>query len=137
MNIVTKAGLAFLTMAAASAPAFAHHSYAMFDTSKTLTMKGVVKTFNWTNPHANVVVVSLPQGGKPALTWVFEMTSPGNLMRINWNKRVFKPGDRVEVQYQPLRTGEPGGKFMDATFTDTGAHTPSLEARQAYSQAPK
>jgi hypothetical protein len=109
----------------------------MFDISKTLTMKGVVKSFNWTNPHANVVVVSLPQAGKPVANWVFEMTSPGNLSRVSWNKRVFKPGDRVEIKYQPLRTGEPGGKFLDATFTDTGAHTPSLESRQGYSQPPK
>ena len=45
-------GLATLMAAAIAAPAFAHHSFAMFDSDKTVTVKGTVKELEWTNPHS-------------------------------------------------------------------------------------
>ena len=41
-----------LGVAAAGAPALAHHSFAMFDYNNRITLTGTVVSFQWTNPHA-------------------------------------------------------------------------------------
>ena len=101
-------------------PVTAHHSFAMFDFSKTLTVKATVKEFRWTNPHVALLVEFSPQPGAPPEVWSMELTSPGNLTRGGWTRHSFKPGDRVELVFNPLRDGKHGGAFDQATFLDTG-----------------
>jgi hypothetical protein len=101
-------------------PAAAHHSFAMFDFSKTMTVKATVKEFRWTNPHVALLVEFSPQPGAPSEVWSMELTSPGNLTRGGWTRHSFKPGDRVELVFNPLRDGKHGGAFDKATFLDTG-----------------
>jgi hypothetical protein len=116
----TLAAASLALAAAAGAPALAHHSFAMFDFGKTVVLKGVVKEFQWTNPHVLIwVLADDPAGGPPQL-WSAELTSPGNLKRMGWTKRTLNPGDRVEVQISPLRDGSHGGGFRQATLTATG-----------------
>jgi hypothetical protein len=98
----------------------AHHSFAMFDFSKTISLKGTVKEFRWTNPHVVLVVTAVAQGTEPAQDWTLELTSPGNLTRIGWTRHSFSPGDRVDMQFNPLRDGKHGGAFAQATLLDTG-----------------
>ena len=51
----------------------AHHSTAMFDHSKAVTLKGKVVQFNWVNPHSVLYLeVEEPNGEKPQ-TWAIEM----------------------------------------------------------------
>jgi len=57
-------------------PAFAHHSFAMFDTSKTITLKGTVKEYEWTNPHSWLRVMLPDQASGKQLQWALEMSSP-------------------------------------------------------------
>ncbi len=109
-------GIAALGLAAAG-PAAAHHSFAMFDSNKVITIEGAVKTFEWSNPHAEVVVMGGPAGTAPKL-WSLELTSPSNLLRMGWSKRALKPGDRVTVELNPLRSGEAGGALRKATLAD-------------------
>ncbi len=101
-------------------PAAAHHSFAMFDFSNTVTVKGTVKEFRWSNPHVLLLVASAPDGRAAEDVWSMELTSPGNLTRMGWSRRSFKPGDRVEVALSPLRDGTHGGAFKMATLLDTG-----------------
>jgi hypothetical protein len=101
-----------------AAPAFAHHSAAMFDQSKITSIKGVVKQFDWVNPHC-VIWVNADIGGKTQL-WAVELTSPGNLTRSGWTKRSVKPGDKVVIDVNPLHDGNPGGLFKKVTLTDIG-----------------
>jgi hypothetical protein len=101
-------------------PVAAHHSFAMFDFSKTMTVKGTVKEFRWTNPHVALLVEFAPQPGAPPEVWSLELTSPGNLTRGGWTRHSFKPGDRIEFAFNPLRDGKHGGAFNKATFLDTG-----------------
>jgi hypothetical protein len=112
-----QAALAALVVAL---PAAAHHSFAMFDFSKTLTVKGTVKEFRWTNPHVALLVEFAPQPGAPPEVWSMELTSPGNLTRGGWSRHSFKPADRIELVFNPLRDGKHGGAFDKATFLDTG-----------------
>jgi len=98
--------------------AFAHHSVAMFDNSKTLTLKGTVKIFDWVNPHV-ILWIDVPgAAGEKPQTWAVELASPGTLVRNGWTKRSFKPGDPVSVDVGPLRDGGPGGFFKKATLAD-------------------
>jgi hypothetical protein len=105
---------------AAVAPALAHHSFAMFDFERTVTLKGTVKELQWTNPHVILWVETTPAAGQTSEVWSAELTSPGNLTRNGWTKRTLKPGDKVLVDINPLRDGGKGGGFRKAVLVDSG-----------------
>jgi len=107
-------------MICAAAPVLAHHSFAMFEPTKTLTFKGTVKTFQWTNPHVILWVLVQPEGGGAAQEWSLETTSPGVLTRAGWTRQSIKAGDRVSVVLSPLRDGSHGGSLNSVTLLDTG-----------------
>ena len=96
-----------------AAPAFAHHSFAMFDQKKVMTLQGSVVEFQWTNPHAFIELEV--KGGRH---WSIELNSTNNLKRQGWTKAALKPGDKVSVRIAPLRDGRPGGLFLDLTKAD-------------------
>jgi len=95
----------------------AHHSGAMFDAEKLVTLSGNVKEFQWTNPHCWIQLMVL-QGNGTAAEWSIEMAAPGTLSRLGWHKSTLKPGDNVSVQIHPLKSGEMGGGFVSATLPD-------------------
>jgi hypothetical protein len=106
--------LATIAASAIGAPAFAHHSFAMFDAEKTLTMKGTVKEFEWTNPHSWLrVTVMDEKTGKPLL-WALEMSSPARLTTMGMHANSVKAGDSVSVTFHPMRDGTRGGQFIQA-----------------------
>src|SRR5579862_1872575 len=102
--LVAAAGLAGATSA------LAHHSFAMFDQSRQVTLKGTVKDFQWTNPHAWIEVEIQNAQGQPEV-WGVELNSPNNLTRQGWKRNVMKPGDKVTVLINPLKDGTKGGLF--------------------------
>ena len=115
------AAIAWLvSISAAISPALAHHSFAMFDFATTSVVKGTVSEFRWTNPHVILMVEAAPKGATAAAIWSLELTSPGNLTRMGWTRHSFKPGDRIELEFNPLRDGKHGGAFKKATLLDTG-----------------
>jgi hypothetical protein len=105
--------LAVLGALAASIPAAAHHSFAMFDQKQIMTLQGKVHEFQWTNPHAFLEIDDTK--GK---RWSLELNSPNNLKRQGWVRSSVKPGDAVTVRMNPLRDGQPGGLFLDLKFPD-------------------
>jgi hypothetical protein len=80
-----------------SAPLLAHHSFATIDRTKELSAEGVVKIWNWTNPHASLMVDVVD--GSDTRNWRFETFPPGALARNGITRMSFKPGDRVTVKY--------------------------------------
>jgi Family of unknown function (DUF6152) len=104
----------------AASSAWAHHSFAMYEPTKTLTLKGTVKTFQWTNPHVVIWIVVQPEEGGAPQEWSIETTSPGVLTRGGWTRQSIKPGDRVSVTFSPLRDGSHGGGLNSVTLLDTG-----------------
>ncbi len=99
---------------AVAAPAFAHHSFAMFDASKVVTVKGTVKEFEWVNPHSWLrVMIADPSSGRE-LQWAFEMSSPATMAKLGMTPEAVRPGDTVTVSYHPLKDGSRGGQFMQA-----------------------
>jgi hypothetical protein len=97
--------------------AMAHHSYAMFDVTREVKLKGTVKTFFWTNPHSAIEIeISRPDGRTD--TWGVECNSPNNLVRMGWKSTSLKPGDKVTIGIHPLRGGEHGGSFLYIIYAD-------------------
>ncbi len=110
-----------LALAAGTVPVAAHHSTTMFDHEKSVTITGVVKEVQWTNPHVAIFIMGTTgQGGEAPALWLMEMTSPGNLVRAGWTRTAVKPGDKVTVNFSPLRNGQKGGALKKITLTDTG-----------------
>lgn len=95
--------------------AFAHHSYASFDQARTINVAGVVKEFQWKNPHV-VVVLSVTDGrSKKVVDWTLEGPSPNGLRRVGWSGTMMKAGDRVTLKINPMRNGAPGGSLIGVT----------------------
>jgi hypothetical protein len=114
------AGVILAAAMGAAPPAGAHHSFAMYEPTKTLTFKGTIKSFQWTNPHVVVWILVQPEGGGAAQEWSLETTSPGVLTRNGWTRQSLKAGDRVSVTLSPLRDGSHGGSLNSVTLLDTG-----------------
>jgi hypothetical protein len=114
-----KRSLAFLGLSAAllAAPAFAHHSFAMFDRQKEVTLKGTVKEFQWTNPHSFIEVEVADEKGVTT-AYSVEMNSPNNLTRQGWKSTSLKVGDKVTLLMNPLRDGSKGGLFVSVMLPD-------------------
>jgi hypothetical protein len=97
--------------------AWAHHSGAGVDRSKTVTITGVVKDFRWTNPHSWIDLEVTDAKGAPTV-WSIEMNPPTYLVRSGWKASTLKPGDKASVTLNPIRTGEPGGIFVSVMLAD-------------------
>jgi hypothetical protein len=110
--------LAALAIALASVVAVsAHHAAAGIDRTKTVTLKGTLKQFSWSNPHSWMEIEVAGPDGK-VVTWTIEMTAPAYLVRAGWKASTIKPGDEVNVTARPLRNGDPGGLFVSVTLAD-------------------
>lgn len=97
--------------------AVAHHSFAVFDQARQLSLQGTVQDFQWTNPHSWIYLDVRPSGGGLE-TWQIEMNSPNNLRRQGWRPRTLKQGDQVTVVINPLRDGRKGGLFVSVKLPD-------------------
>jgi hypothetical protein len=107
---------ALAVMAAPLPSASAHHSFAMFDKSAEKWLEGTVTAFQWTNPHT-FIQVSVP-GSKGAVEWSLEGGSPNILSRNGWKRTSLKVGEKVKVLIYPLRSGQPGGSFVEVHKAD-------------------
>ena len=106
------AATAALTMVAPGLAA-AHHSYAMFDRSKTSEAKGTVAKVEWSNPHV-FVWIYVPKTGGGYDLYAFESDAVTRLSRMGWSATSLPIGDKVAIDYYPLRDGRPGGKLVAA-----------------------
>jgi hypothetical protein len=97
--------------------ASAHHSFAMFDPEKTVTKTGIVKEYEWTNPHVWIHIMASDETGK-AVEWSFEMQAIAQDAKLGWRADSVKPGDKVSIDFHPLKDGSRGGQFVAATLAD-------------------
>jgi hypothetical protein len=96
-------------------PVQAHHSFAMFDKNRLVTLKGVVTKVEWTNPHV-YIFVGVPDGKGGTTQYAVECNSPNVLMRTGWKVNTLKQGDAVSIGLYPLRNGKPGGLLDSVTL---------------------
>ena len=89
-----------------SGTAFAHHGSAAYDMSKTVTVTGTVKDFQFVNPHVLIAMDVKDSSGKVE-KWQGELTSPNHLARVGWTKSTLKPGDEVTLTGGAAKSGSP------------------------------
>jgi len=105
---VNKAAAAFtfaVSLLLGSYSAFAHHARASFDVDHSVTLKGTVANFKWTNPHAFIFLDVKDEKGSVD-EWRIEANSPNMLSRIGWTRELLKSGDQVSVTGSPAKDGE-------------------------------
>jgi hypothetical protein len=93
-----------------SGSVWAHHSFAMFDTENPVDLAGTVQEFKFTSPHTFILLQVKGSDGN-ATVWNLEGASPSALVRDGWSSKTLKPGDELNMQVQPLRSGAPGGAW--------------------------
>ncbi len=113
MNKATHVLLA-TAVALGAGSALAHHSFAMFDQSQTITLEGEIADFRWTNPHV-FIELNVKNDAGSADEWSIEMTSPEHLSRTGWRPSTLRPGDKVALNIHPMREGVKGGQYLSGT----------------------
>jgi hypothetical protein len=88
------AAAAALALGLLAGQAQAHHSFAMFDRTHDVVLKGTVREFQWTNPHSFIELDVVDDKGAIG-SYSIEMNSPNNLTRQGWKSSALKPGDKV------------------------------------------
>ena len=108
---------AFGALMLTAAPSFAHHSAVMFDETKEITVKGMVKEFQYTNPHS-WLLVDVKNNDGTVTTWGFEAEGPSTLTRAGIRKSDFMPGTEITISGHPMRDGQPAAAWTKATRGD-------------------
>jgi hypothetical protein len=109
--------LALACMLLVPSIASSHHSSAMFDKSVLRDERVTVKEFQWTNPHVWIQIVLKNEQGEEE-EWSIEGLGPNSLFRSGWRPNSFKPGDVIEIRFNPMRDGSSAGGFIGAKFAD-------------------
>jgi hypothetical protein len=104
-------------LALSSSLAGAHHSFAMFDLGKDVTVEAVIKEVQFTNPHVWLQILIKDDKGVET-EWSIESGAPGMMLRNGWKPSTLKPGDKVTLTMHPLRNGSPGGSLVRVKVPD-------------------
>ena len=111
-HLLTAAAILGATM-----PASAHHSGAMFESTKEVVLVGTIKEFQYTNPHSWIQIL-VPRQGGGEVEWSIETAAPIVLLRAGIRPQSLKPGDKVTLRTHPLKDGGPGGNLIDVKKAD-------------------
>ena len=132
MSLTTRIGMALpLAAALAALPASAHHSFAMFDNTRSVTLHGKVTAYQWTNPHS-YLDIDADDGKGGTKHYTMEMTSPNMLHRGGWSSRTVRAGDVVTAVMSPLRDGQSGGLLLELTLPNGKKMLPGVPNAQRY-----
>ena len=104
-------------MAVMAGPSLAHHSAAMFEKEKTITVEGVVKEFQYSNPHSWLLVDVKNKDGT-VTTWGFEAEGPSTLQRAGIRPSDLMPGTKLKITGRPMKNGSPAAVWVDAVRAD-------------------
>jgi len=117
MSRICCVGAALVMLVSLQGSALAHHSNVAYEVTKVITITGVVKSFEWVNPHTWLhVVVDDGKGGK--VEWECEGRAPGVLLRAGWSRTILKPGEMVTVDMSPAKDGSKTSIIARVTKAD-------------------
>jgi len=116
-----------LALAATALTAAAHHSFAIFDHTQTLTLQGKVLSFQWTNPHG-YLELDVHDGPKDVDRYTLELTSINMLQRAGWKSSDVHAGDEVTAVIAPLLSGDHGGLLLELKVPDGRTLVPPVPA---------
>lgn len=118
-----------------TAPTIAHHSYALFDTAKVVTVTGTAAKFEWINPHIFIWVYVPDKTQKSGhQLYAFETGSLVVMARDGWDQNSIKAGEKLTVEYFPLRDGRPGGSLVQLKHADGRVHNGDPFGQQVIKQ---
>jgi hypothetical protein len=106
-QVISSLMVAVGATSAAAPPTLAHHSRAMFDMTRNITYRGVVKEYRWQNPHSHIVITVGSDATDPSIvgTWDVEASSISLMTTRGWNPGTYKPGDPITVVAHPSTNG--------------------------------
>lgn len=118
-TLTLRAFLIGVTIVTHSTSALAHHSFAMFDDTKLVTLDGTLYRVEWANPHSWMWIV-VPDATKPdgKQIWALEGAGPAAFAREGFTKKDFVIGTKMKVDMHPMKDGSMAGQFLRATFSD-------------------
>jgi hypothetical protein len=108
--------LAGIIVAAPITSVEAHHAFARFDPDREMALQGNVREFQWTSPHAWIVLTV--ERKAHAEQWAIEMNGPSVLAREGWQPRTLTPGMPITATIRPLRDGTNGGQLLQVILPD-------------------
>lgn len=117
-------------------PASAHHSFAIFDHTRTYTLEGEVLDFQWTNPHG-YIELAVEEGLDGVERFTIELTSVNMLTRAGWRSSDVNSGDRVTAVVAPLLSGEPGGLLLEIEVPDGRTLVPPVPDIESFERTPR
>ena len=115
--------------------AYAHHSFAIFDHTQTLTLQGKVASFQWTNPHG-YLALDVTDGPKKNEHYTIELTSINMLRRAGWKSSDVQAGDAVTAVIAPLLNGDPGGLLLELKVPDGRTLVPPVPQIGTFKRTP-
>ena len=115
MNLLRLTGFGML-FTLCTVPGLAHHSAAMFDSQKSLTLRGTIKEFQWVNPHCWIQLLVPERNG--TVEWSIEMGSPMQIYRSGWRPSTLQSRQKVTIVIHPVRDGSHGGQFVSGVAQD-------------------
>jgi len=113
----TKSAMGLISVTMISGLAWAHHSTAMYDLTRSVKLDGVVKSFQWGNPHNYVQMIATGEAGEQ-VEWSLECGTPVTATLMGWSKDSVKPGDHVSMVIAPAKDGSPNGTVKTATLAN-------------------
>ena len=134
MASITKLAAASLLLAV-GLPVAAHHSFAIFDHTQTYTLKGTVRSFQWTNPHG-YIDLEVAEGPAGIERYTVELTSINMLRRAGWKSSDVHEGDEVTAVVAPLLNGQHGGLLLELKVPDGRTLVPPVPAINTFKRTP-
>jgi hypothetical protein len=113
----TLLGLSWSSLVLLPAPVWAHHSFAVYDHTQTVTLRGTVTRFQWTNPHG-FIELDVRQDDGTVKHYSIELTSINMMQRVGWRSNMVKAGDQVSAVVAPLLNGDPVGLALEVTLAN-------------------
>jgi hypothetical protein len=120
---------------ALAGPTLAHHSFAMYDNDHSITVKGTVTKWQWTNPHA-YLEIDAPEADGTVKHYVLEGTSINIMLRGGWRSNMIKEGDKVTAVAAPAKDGKPTGLLLEVTFANGQKKDMSIPAGYTFKRTP-
>ena len=100
------AGAVLIALISVTTPSIAHHSFAMFDRSRTVMLQGTVKEVQWANPHTWIQLLVSAEDSTSLAEWSIEAGSPNMMVRQGWSSQTLKTGDKISLQAHPMLDGK-------------------------------
>lgn len=126
---ISRTALIATGLAVLGAPVYAHHSVAQYDltTVSRHSLTGTVRKFEWENPHS-WIWMDVPKGDGTNVAWGMELSSPGALRRSGFEWNSVKAGDKITVEYAPMKDGRNAGLLVKLTYEDGRVWQPTGQA---------